>query len=134
MAKRLQPQEMVQVGSYSTRFKESMIISSTLYQSVYADHDLAHKQILLPSKFIAECQRHHPAINLLYCSRSTSPFWRNRPVINRNGSHKLSDPKMVVGASYSHADMLNFDSLYAPFYSPNKYLLTTVKLLGLVHL
>ena len=33
---------------------------------------------------------------------------------------------MVVGASYSHADMLNFDSLYAPFYSPNKYLLTTV--------
>lgn len=43
--------------------------------------------------------------------RSTSPFWRNRPSNTKNESQKASEPKLVVGASYSHADMLNFDSL-----------------------
>ena len=42
--------------------------------------------------------------------RSASPFWRNRPVAPRQGSVKSTT---VIGASYSHADMLKFDSLYA---------------------
>lgn len=44
-------------------------------------------------------------------SKSTSPFWRNRPANTRNGSSNMPDPNIVVGASYSHADMLKFDSL-----------------------
>lgn len=43
--------------------------------------------------------------------KSTSPFWRNRPATTRNGSSNTPDPNIVVGASYSHADMLKFDSL-----------------------
>ena len=45
-------------------------------------------------------------------SRSASSFWRNRPSNSRQGSGKSYDPNVVVGASYSHADMLKFDSLY----------------------
>ncbi|MCJ1452816.1 GTPase-activating protein [Mycoblastus sanguinarius] len=43
--------------------------------------------------------------------KSTSPFWRNRPTITRNGSSRTADSNIVVGASYSHADILKFDSL-----------------------
>ncbi|KAK3174870.1 hypothetical protein OEA41_002116 [Lepraria neglecta] len=42
---------------------------------------------------------------------NTSPFWRNRPANARNGSGKATDPNAVFGASYSHADILKFDSL-----------------------
>lgn len=46
------------------------------------------------------------------CSKLTSPFWRNRPANpGKNGSVNTPDPNIVVGASYSHADMLKFDSL-----------------------
>lgn len=44
-------------------------------------------------------------------SKLTSPFWRTRPANSRNGSSNAPDSKIVVGASYSHADMLKFDSL-----------------------
>ena len=52
--------------------------------------------------------------SLRMSSRSTSPFWRQRPTNSRNGPSKSKayDPNVVVGASYSHADMLKFDSLY----------------------
>lgn len=40
-------------------------------------------------------------------SESASPFWRT----NSGSSSKTPDPRKVVGASYSHADMLKFDSL-----------------------
>lgn len=42
-------------------------------------------------------------------SESTSPFWR----VQREGAAKKTgrDPNIVVGASYSHADMLKFDNL-----------------------
>jgi hypothetical protein len=43
----------------------------------------------------------------LYAS-STSPFWR--PNSNSSPSY---DNKKIIGASYSHADILKFDSLYA---------------------
>lgn len=43
--------------------------------------------------------------------RNTSPFWRNRPATLRNDSGKTTDPNAVFGASYSHADILKFDSL-----------------------
>ncbi|KAI4866715.1 RabGAP/TBC [Hypoxylon rubiginosum] len=41
--------------------------------------------------------------------RSTSPFWS----VQREGTPKRTgrDPSLVVGASYSHADMLKFDNL-----------------------
>ncbi|KAG8532554.1 uncharacterized protein KY384_002431 [Bacidia gigantensis] len=43
-------------------------------------------------------------------SGTTSPFWRNKP--NRtNQPSKPSESKTVIGASYSHADILKFDSL-----------------------
>ncbi|RMZ84582.1 hypothetical protein DV737_g1171, partial [Chaetothyriales sp. CBS 132003] len=40
--------------------------------------------------------------------RSQSPFWRPRPDIQRQSSAKSGK---VIGASYSHADMLKFDAL-----------------------
>ncbi len=50
------------------------------------------------------------------CS-SASPFWR--PQLERNASSKRSvttpvprEPNVVVGAGYSHADMLKLDSMY----------------------
>lgn len=47
--------------------------------------------------------------------RTSSPFWRTRPSNPRRASSPKKptrDPNIVVGASYSHADMLKFDSLY----------------------
>ncbi|KAI9675607.1 MAG: GTPase-activating protein [Caeruleum heppii] len=44
-------------------------------------------------------------------SRSGSPFWRSRPQPSRQESSKAREGNLVVGASYSHADMLKFDSL-----------------------
>ncbi|EOD48765.1 GTPase activating protein [Neofusicoccum parvum] len=38
--------------------------------------------------------------------RSASPFWRTS-----SGAAKSYDSKKVVGASYSHTDILRFDSL-----------------------
>ncbi|MCJ1355634.1 MAG: GTPase-activating protein [Icmadophila ericetorum] len=44
---------------------------------------------------------------------SSSPFWNRRPSTGRQGSgkNKAYDPNVVVGASYSHTDMLKFESL-----------------------
>lgn len=50
-------------------------------------------------------------------SRSASPFWK--PPIRENAPTRSGtasagrDPNFVVGAAYSHADMLKFDSLCA---------------------
>ena len=47
--------------------------------------------------------------------RSASPFWRSRTADGRHDSSpkkQSRDPGLVVGASYSHADMLKFDNLY----------------------
>jgi hypothetical protein len=44
---------------------------------------------------------------LITCLRSASPFWKttaNPPSATQN--------KKVIGAAYSHADILNFSSLY----------------------
>ena len=46
--------------------------------------------------------------------RTASPFWRNRTANGRSNLLKSSDTNLVIGASYSHADILKFDSLYAP--------------------
>ena len=45
------------------------------------------------------------------CS-SASPFWRT-PQRETPPARKTRDSGLVVGAAYSHADMLKFDSLYA---------------------
>jgi hypothetical protein len=54
--------------------------------------------------------------NCTDCDRSTSPFWRSRT----SDGHRDPSPRkqgrdsgLVVGASYSHADLLAFDNLYA---------------------
>ncbi len=49
--------------------------------------------------------------------RSSSPFWRARTSESRQDSSPKNKSKdsgsgIVVGASYSHADMLKFDNLY----------------------
>lgn len=44
---------------------------------------------------------------LIASDSSSSPFWRT----NSNNS-KSQEPKKVIGASYSHADILKLDSLY----------------------
>ncbi|CAJ2502892.1 Uu.00g102860.m01.CDS01 [Anthostomella pinea] len=43
-------------------------------------------------------------------SESTSPFWR--PQREATPKRTGRDPNMVVGAAYSHADMLKFDNLH----------------------
>ncbi|KAI9850898.1 MAG: GTPase-activating protein [Thelocarpon superellum] len=43
--------------------------------------------------------------------RTASPFWRRKPSPGRHESPKGREGNLVVGASYSHADMLKFDSL-----------------------
>lgn len=46
-------------------------------------------------------------------SRNISPFWRGRPSGTRHASSsKATESGIVVGASYSHTDILKFDSLY----------------------
>uniref|UniRef100_A0A0D2XML6 Uncharacterized protein n=1 Tax=Fusarium oxysporum (strain Fo5176) TaxID=660025 RepID=A0A0D2XML6_FUSOF len=47
---------------------------------------------------------------------SVSPFWRPPPRDNSTPKRNITSPTghgsgLVVGASYSHADMLKFDSL-----------------------
>ncbi|CZR60465.1 related to GYP1 [Phialocephala subalpina] len=47
-------------------------------------------------------------------SESASPFWKSRTSEGRRDSSPMKpvrDPGLVVGASYSHADMLKFDNL-----------------------
>ncbi|KAI9808789.1 MAG: hypothetical protein M1825_003942 [Sarcosagium campestre] len=44
-------------------------------------------------------------------SEPASPFWRSRSSSARQESPRRHDPAKVVGAAYSHADMLKFDSL-----------------------
>ncbi|KAJ9421810.1 hypothetical protein QL093DRAFT_2294996 [Fusarium oxysporum] len=51
-----------------------------------------------------------------YTTRSVSPFWRPPPRDNSTPKRNITSPTghgsgLVVGASYSHADMLKFDSL-----------------------
>lgn len=53
--------------------------------------------------------------------RSNSPFWRPP----RDGTSKRTGPgrdaNLVVGAAYSHADMLKFDNLYVYPHTPKKH-------------
>ncbi|KIL96304.1 gtpase-activating protein gyp1 [Fusarium avenaceum] len=84
------PQEMVQVGM----FKE----------------ELAKYRIVANTSSIAMGQTDQ--------STSASPFWRPPPRDSHNSTPKrnMTSPTghgsgLVVGAAYSHADMLNFDSL-----------------------
>ncbi|KAI9769528.1 MAG: GTPase-activating protein [Geoglossum simile] len=44
---------------------------------------------------------------------SASPFWRPRGSHTQRETSRTREPNIVVGASYSHADMLKFDSLNA---------------------
>ncbi|KAG0651873.1 GAP for ypt1 [Hyphodiscus hymeniophilus] len=51
------------------------------------------------------------------CKRTTSPFWKTRKSDGRRDSppqKPVRDSGLVVGASYSHADMLNFESFDTP--------------------
>lgn len=59
-------------------------------------------------------------------TRSSSPFWRTSSS-NSKREASLAGERKVFGASYSHADILNFDNLYA-FLSiyPRLSILTTV--------
>jgi len=47
--------------------------------------------------------------------RSSSPFWRSRASASRRDpspTKPVHNSGLVVGASYSHADMLAFDNLH----------------------
>ncbi|KAK8050525.1 GTPase-activating protein [Apiospora phragmitis] len=47
-----------------------------------------------------------------YGFRSASPFWRpSRDGTPKKNSNSSRDPNKVIGAAYSHADMLKFDSM-----------------------
>ena len=46
---------------------------------------------------------------LTILTRSVSPFWRTKSA----SSAQSHDGRKVVGASYSHADILKIDSVYA---------------------
>jgi hypothetical protein len=48
----------------------------------------------------------------IWCS-AASPFWRGA-ARDPAPAKKTRDSGLVVGAAYSHADMLKFDSLYVP--------------------
>lgn len=48
---------------------------------------------------------------LTFSSRSASPFWRTKSSNSQSDSGSY-DSKKVIGASYSHTDILKFDSLY----------------------
>ncbi|EMT63392.1 hypothetical protein FOC4_g10013614 [Fusarium odoratissimum] len=55
-------------------------------------------------------------VQVAYTTRSVSPFWRPPPRDNSTPKRNITSPTghgsgLVVGASYSHADMLKFDSL-----------------------
>ena len=43
--------------------------------------------------------------------RASSPFWRARPAAPARESSTRSDPSKVVGAAYSHTDILKMDTL-----------------------
>ncbi|KAI9704592.1 MAG: GTPase-activating protein [Bogoriella megaspora] len=45
-------------------------------------------------------------------SESTSPFWKNNASALKRNPSSASGSSKVIGASYSHADMLNLGSLY----------------------
>lgn len=53
------------------------------------------------------CSRHSD-----HSIRSSSPFWRTSSS-NSKRDASLAGERKVFGASYSHADILNFDNLYA---------------------
>jgi len=57
------------------------------------------------SKFVHDSKHKDSLLTAL--GSSSSPFWRT----NSNTS-KSQEPKKVIGASYSHADILKLDSLY----------------------
>lgn len=54
----------------------------------------------------------------LTCIRTTSPFWRtNTPATQRDKARQQSSSstdgsKKIIGANYSHADILTFNNLY----------------------
>lgn len=55
------------------------------------------------------CLYAHVRRNCVDClARSASPFWRTT-----SNTSKSPDNKKIIGASYSHADILKFDTLYA---------------------
>lgn len=58
--------------------------------------------------------------------RSASPFWRTSSS-NSKRDASLAGERKVFGASYSHADNLNFDNLYASIHiCPRRPALTTL--------
>jgi hypothetical protein len=72
-------------------------------------------------------------------TRSASPFWRPPPRDSLSSSSKrnIASPPghgsgLVVGAAYSHADMLKFDSLYAelPLYLRERAFVADVDIPG----
>ena len=69
------------------------------------------------SEYVARSLRHqrHSYINqwLTVTFRTSSPFWGRRSSASQANQTrgKIHDPNIVVGASYSHADLLKFDSL-----------------------
>lgn len=76
---------------------------------------------------------------LYHCSRSSSPFWWNRPSAPKRQVSSGSDPNRVIGAAYSHTDILKLDSLYDIFSGPDiQQLIMTAghyqETRGLVHL
>lgn len=53
-----------------------------------------------------------PPLTLAPRCSSAPPFWR-APPRDTPPPKKTRDSSLVVGAAYSHADMLKFDSMYA---------------------
>lgn len=105
-----QPQEMVQVGT-SRRSPERAIGTAAngyvhCLPTDRSEYDPFPQRIAEP--FL------DPSADA--SASSASPFWR--PPVRDNAlkrsvtSPAARDPNLVVGAAYSHADMLKFDSLY----------------------
>jgi len=103
---------MVQVGSYSAVTSQSSSKSLSCLLVYILTCQLIHRW---PQVFLFRLYNLSHLLNI--CSRNTSPFWQKRPTNGRNTSSKTPDPNAVFGASYSHADMLKFDSLWGSLLS-----------------
>jgi hypothetical protein len=61
-------------------------------------------------------QQSHTSLTWLWAYKlhsTASPFWRTASANSQRDNNKPATPeRKVIGASYSHADILKFDNLY----------------------
>ena len=118
-------------GNGSGRFVLYFYVLGALSLLVYmvgvCANSYAGQQILASMYSVVFQHQYMPQLTIF--SKSASPFWRNRPSNPRNISSKAADSNMVVGASYSHTDILKFDSLWAVSCAYSGFLLTVLEIL-----